>query len=778
MDSNRRDFIKTLAASWAAGTLLGGGELLAGQRQQAQQAMRDDKSITWSKAPCRFCGTGCGVMVGVKEGRVVAVAGDLQNPVNQGKLCAKGYHLPYILYGQDRIKKPMIRENGKLRDASWKEALDLIAKRFTETRKSFGKDAVAVYGSGQWTLQDGYAAAKFVKGGMGTNNLEANARLCMASAVVGFMKSFGKDEPMGCYDDFEVADVFVFWGNNMSEMHPVLFSRITERRRTASWVRLVDLTTRETRTSAASDLVLMMNPQSDLAIANGIAHLLIKQGKVDQAFVSKHCLFRADSEDIGFGLRGGKDYTAAERTISFEEYRTFLETYTPEYVAKVSGISVQNLEQLANWYGSPEKKVVSLWCMGANQHTRGTWINNLIYNLHLLTGKISTPGNSPFSLTGQPSACGTVREVGTLTHALPGGRLVANPEHRAFAEKTWGVAPGTIPDKPSAHTMAMFRALATGKLKAVWIQVTNPMVTLPDLNFFEDGLAKFRPFIVVSDIYPTPTTAIADVVLPSACWVEREGCFGNSERRTQQWNKLVEPPGEAKPDSWQLIEVARRMGYDKLFPWDSEEAQAEGLYSEYRKFTLGVGKDLAEYAVLKKVRGQRWPVVNGRETRWRYREGEDPYVKKGAGYAFYGNHAFEDRAIIWQRPYAPPPESPDKDYPFWLCTGRVLEHWHSGSMTRRVKALHQAVPKAYVELHPEDARELGVSDGFPVKLVTRRGEIVLDAKVNGRGKPKRGLVFVPFFDESKLINLLTLDAHCPLSKQPDYKKCAVRLERV
>lgn len=778
MGNSRRSFIKTLAASWASGVMLNGAGVAASeQRADAQQNMRDDKNIVWSKAPCRFCGTGCGVMVGVREGKVVAVAGDLQNPVNQGKLCAKGYHLPFVLYGKDRLTKPLIRESGKLREASWNEALDLIANKFAEAQKQHGRDAVSVYGSGQWTIQDGYAANKFVKAGLGTNNVEANARLCMASAVVGFVKSFGKDEPMGCYDDFEKGDVFVFWGNNMAEMHPVLFSRITERRRSASWVRLVDIATRETRTSEASDDVLLFDPQSDLAIANGIAHLIIKKGLVNEAFVKKHCVFRADSEDIGFGLRDGKGYKKQERNITFDEYKKFLETYTPEYVEKVSGVPRGQIETLAGYYAAPDKKVVSLWCMGANQHTRGTWLNTLIYNLHLLTGKISEPGNGPFSLTGQPSACGTVREVGTLTHALPGGRLVAKPEHRAFAEKIWGCKPGTLAPKPSNHTMSMFRKLTNGKLKAMWIQVTNPMVTIPDLNHFNKGIAEAKPFIVVSDIYPTPTTAIADVVLPSSCWVEREGCFGNSERRTQQWNKLVEPPGEAKPDSWQLIEVAKRMGYGELFPWDSEDAQAEGLYSEYRKFTVNVGKDVATYADLKRTRGMRWPVIEGKETRWRYKEGEDPYVKKGEGYSFYGNKKFGNKAAIWQRPYIDPPEMPDEEYPFWLCTGRVLEHWHTGSMTRRVKQLHQAMPTAYVELHPEDARELGVSDGHPVKLITRRGEIILEAAVNRRGKPKRGNCFVPFFDESKLINLLTLDAHCPLSKQPDYKKCSVRLEK-
>lgn len=733
-----------------------------------------DPQVKWEKAPCRFCGTGCGVMVGVKKGKVVAVAGDTKNPVNKGFLCVKGYHLPSILYGKDRLKKPLLRQaNGTLSEISWDKALDLVAQKFTEATPQ----NLALYGSGQWTVQDGYAAIKFMKGGLGTNNLECNARLCMASAVAGFTTTFGKDEPMGCYDDFELTDYFILWGNNMAEMHPVLFSRLADHRRKNPHVKIIDIATRKTRTSENADLYLEIQPQADLALANAICRELIHRNQVDQKFIKAHVLFKKGTVDIGYGLEDEKAPLVSDELIGFDEFKRLLEPYTLTYTEKLTGISSENIRLLADIYGNPAKKVVSLWCMGVNQHTRGTWMNNLIYNLHLLTGKISSPGNSPFSLTGQPSACGTAREVGTLTQGLPGGRTVENPEDRDYTEKAWKIKPGTIPAQPSMHTMAMFRHLKNGVLKAMWIQATNPMVTLPDLDKFISGIKKHRPFIVVSDIYPTPTTDIADLILPSALWIEREGCFGNSERRTQQWNKMVEPPGEARPDCWQLIEVAKRMGHGHLFPWKSDEEQALGLYEEYRTFTIGTGKDVAAYGDLKSARGIRWPVVNGQETRWRYREGEDPYVKKGEGVSFYGNKKYQHKAIIWFRPYAAPPESPDKEYPFWLCTGRVLEHWHSGSMTRRVKELHQAVPKAYVELNPEDAREMGFHPGQKVKLKTRRGELVLEASINDRSVPQRGMVFVPFFDENHLINKLTLDQFCPLSKEPDYKKCAVKLEK-
>ncbi|MDH5656620.1 MAG: molybdopterin-dependent oxidoreductase [Spirochaetia bacterium] len=772
---SRKSFIKKMASAYALA--VAGPALFENCSGTNTEKILSDSSITWGKAPCRFCGTGCGVMVGVKNGKAVAVVGDKENQVNKGLLCVKGYHLPAILYGKDRLTKPLIRKNGKMTESSWDEALKLIADKYSESIKTHGPDSVAVYGSGQWTIQDGYAATKFFKGGIGTNNVEANARLCMASAVVGFVTSFGKDEPMGCYDDFENADVFITWGNNMAEMHPVLFSRMTERKRQNPLVTIVDIGTRRTRTTEVADIYMEFIPHSDLAIANGIAHEIVFNGKVNEAFVGRHVTFKAATENIGFGLEGQAVPEIKARDISFEEYKNFLKTYTPEYVEKVSGVPAAKIRKLGQLFSDPSRKIMSLWCMGVNQHTRGTWMNNLIYNIHLLTGKISEPGNGPFSLTGQPSACGTVREVGTLTHGLPGGRVVKNPEHRAFAERIWGIEPGTIPPKPSAHTIAMFRKLKAGKIKNIWIQVTNPMVTLPDMNKYTSGIEKSKPFIVVSDVYPTPTTEIADVILPSAMWIEREACFGNSERRTQQWNKLVNPPGECKPDSWQLIEVAKRMGFEKLFPWKTEEEQAEGLYTEYRKFTLGVGKDVAEYSQLKQERGMRWPVVNGKETLWRYREGYDPYVKKGQGYSFYGNKKIGNRAIIWIRPYQPPPESPDKKYPYWLCTGRVIEHWHTGSMTRRVAQLHKAMPGAYVELNPNDAKKLGISNGTMVKVSNSRGSIELKAHIKKRGIPPEGSVFVPFFDESKIINMLTLDAHCPMSKQPDYKKCAVNIEK-
>lgn len=770
MELTRREFIKAAAlnSAFAAATVLFPGVTFAGWKASDAPS----GSIQWKKTPCRFCGTGCGLLVGVSGDRAVAVKGDPNCSVNKGLCCVKGYHSVQALYGEDRITKAKVRKNGKMVEVPVSEALDLVAQKMKETINKHGKDSVAMYGSGQWTIPDGYAASKLFKGCIGTNNVEANARLCMASAVVGFMTTFGMDEPMGCYDDIDHADVFVMWGNNMAEMHPVLFSRMVANRKRKKHIKIIDFATRSTRTSLASDKSILFKPQTDLAVANAICYEIIRNNWVNWDFVKNHVSFHKGKTNIGYGTEDKFKFADKLTKVDWNAYKNFLKDYTPEKVERISGVSAADIRYLASLFGDPSKKVTSFWCMGMNQHTRGTWINNLVYNIHLLVGKISMPGNGPFSLTGQPSACGTVREVGTLTHKLPKG-VVANEAHRKLAAKIWDVPVSNIDPKPSYHTVEMFRALDRGEIRFMWIQVTNPMVTMPKLKRYRDGAKKDNRFVVVSDVYPTPTTDIADVILPAAMWIEREGFFGNSERRTQHWDQILPPQGEAMCDTWQIIEVARRMGYQKQFPW-SQESYIEDIWNEYIQFHEGAKHGMAPYDVLRQRSGVQWPFVNGKETKWRYNSKYDPAAKGGA-FDFYGKP--DHRARILLRPYEPAAEAPDSEYRFWLNTGRILEHWHTGSMTRRVPILHGAAPAAYVEINPEDAAELGVVNGTKVKISSKRGSITMDAVINGRGNPPKGMIFVPFFDEKFLINEVTLDAFCPLSKQPDYKKCAVKVER-
>ena len=827
----RRQVLKTQAAAAAAAA--------AGMTVPAQaQNLITDRALTglkWSKAPCRFCGTGCSVMVATKGGRVVATHGDVKSEVNRGLNCVKGYFLSKIMYGEDRLTTPLLRmrdgafhKEGDFTPVSWDTAFDIMAEKFKKALREKGPSGVGMFGSGQWTVWEGYAASKLYKAGFRSNNIDPNARHCMASAVGGFIRTFGIDEPMGCYDDLEHADAFVLWGSNMAEMHPILWTRLTDRRLSHPHVQVCVLSTFENRCFELADIPAVFNPHSDLAILNFIANHIIQTGKVNEAFVANHVNFRRGNPDIGYGLRpehpleraaANNDKAAGSSPMSFEEFAAFVSDYTVDKAHEISGVPKETLIRMAELYADPSIKVMSLWTMGVNQHTRGVWVNNLIYNIHLLTGKISEPGNSPFSLTGQPSACGTAREVGTFAHRLPADMVVKNPEHRAIVEKAWQLPEGTIPGKPGYHAVLQNRMLKDGKLNAYWVQVNNNMQAAP--NMLEEGLPGYRNpdnFIVVSDAYPTVTAQAADLILPTAMWVEKEGAYGNAERRTQFWYELIPAPGESKSDLWQTMEFSKRFTVEEVWPeeliakkpeyrgktlfdilfqngqvdkystdeipedYNNHESEhfgfyvQKGLFEEYAQFGRGHAHDLADFDTYHAGRGLRWPVVDGKETLWRFREGYDPYVEEGRGVQFYGKP--DGRAWVFALPYEPPAESPDDEYPLWLSTGRVLEHWHSGSMTQRVPELYRSMPDALCYMHPDDATEMELRRGDEIRVVSRRGAIRTRVETRGRNKPPRGLIFVPWFDASELINKVTLDATDPISKQTDFKKCAVRVEKV
>ena len=844
MELTRREFIKLSAA---AATATAAGITLPGVNEALAAA--GDSGIRWDKGVCRFCGTGCGVLVGTKDGRVVATQGDPDAPVNKGLNCIKGYFLSKIMYGKDRLTQPMLRmkdgkfdKTGEFAPISWDQAFDIMAEKCKAALKAKGPKGIGMFGSGQWTIWEGYAAAKLMKAGFRSNNLDPNARHCMASAVAGFMRTFGIDEPMGCYDDAEHADGFVLWGANMAEMHPILWSRITDRRLTGKDVKIHVLSTFSHRSTELADNELIFKPQSDLAILNYICNHIIQNNAVNQDFVARNVNFKKGVTDIGYGLRpnhpleqaaGNNGYPGADgkpkgnpnnaTPMTFDEFKAFVAEYTVEKTAELSGVPKDRLEALAKLYADPKKKVVSYWTMGFNQHTRGTWVNNMIYNVHLLVGKISEPGNGPFSLTGQPSACGTAREVGTFAHRLPADMVVMNPKHREATEKIWKLPAGTIPDWIGAHAVAQSRQLKDGAINFYWTSTTNNMQAGPNINGeIYPGWRNPANFVVVSDVYPTVSAVSADLMLPCAMWMEKEGAFGNAERRTQFWRQQVKAPGQARSDLWQYMEFSKRFKMEEVWPaelldkmpeykgktlydvlyangevnkfplaelkkvnkhsirnYSNSESEAfgyyvqKGLFEEYAQFGRGHAHDLASFDTYHKARGLRWPVVDDKETLWRFREGYDPYVKKGEGVKFYGNP--DGKAVIFALPYQPAAEQPDSEYDLWLCTGRVLEHWHTGSMTRRVPELYKAVPDAWVYMHPDDAKQRGLKRGDKVKVISRRGEITTLVETRGRNKPPAGLIFVPFFDEHRLVNKLTLDATCPISKETDFKKCAAKI---
>ncbi|HET7824512.1 MAG TPA: molybdopterin-dependent oxidoreductase, partial [Anaeromyxobacter sp.] len=415
MAVTRREFLKASAAASAlAGIGLPADAVASGGER-------------WVKSVCRYCGTGCGLHVGVRGGKVFAVKGDRDNH-NRGLLCVKGFLLPQILGAPDRCLHPLVRRGGRLVRASWDEAMSLVATRFREAVERRGPDAVAFYGSGQALTEETYAANKLFKAGLRTNNVEGNPRLCMASAVGGYTTTYGKDEPMGCYEDIDHADVMLLVGSNAAEAHPILFERMARRKRTGKDVKVVVLDPRWTPTARIADLHLAFRPGTDLAILNALAHVLVAEGLCDDEFV------RANLE---FGE--GKD---VDKT--WEDYKAFVSAMTPAKAAEISGASADDIVQAARWFGERGRAAMSMWTMGLNQRTTGVWANNLVHNLHLVTGKIGVPGSTPLSLTGQPNACGGVRDGGALSHLLPYGRVIANEKHRAEMERLWGVPPGTI----------------------------------------------------------------------------------------------------------------------------------------------------------------------------------------------------------------------------------------------------------------------------------------------------------------------------------------------
>lgn len=922
MTLTRRDFIKQAAAVSAASAI--GMNL---PPDALSQVAETEKGWKWDKSVCRFCGTGCGLMLATKDDRIVAVKGDPAAPVNRGLNCIKGYFNAKIMYGQDRLTKPLLRVNaagefdkrGKFKEVSWGEAFDVMAAQFKKHYGELGPTGIGVFGSGQYTVQEGYAMVKLVKGGMRSNNIDPNARHCMASAVVGFIQAFGIDEPSGNYDDIEHTDTAVLWGANMAEMHPILWSRITDRKLSdPDRVQIVNLTTYRNRCSNLADTEIIFKPQTDLAIWNYIARELVynNPGAVDREFVENHTVFATGHVDIGYGMRGDPEhpkYPEAERDtmrkevaktvsraeavtlghlgykegdslemknagaagkhwlISFEEFKKGLEPYTLDFVAELSKGDADEsladfktkLQRLADLYIEKGRKVVSYWTMGMNQHTRGSWVNEQAYMVHLLLGKQAQPGNGAFSLTGQPSACGTAREVGTFAHRLPADMVVTDPKHRERTETLWHLPPGALNGKPGSHYTKLLRDLEDGKIKWAWVQVCNPWQNTANANHWIKAAREMDNFIVCSDVYPTVSAKVADLILPSAMIFEKWGAYGNAERRTQHWKQQVTPVGDAMPDIWQAMEFAKRitlaevwterkiddsqtlpdimdaaraMGYkdtDTLFDvlyankdargyaWpdpvgdgtlntlaEGDKRKVDGfegygffvekyLWEEYRKFGLGHWHDLGDFDTYHAKRGLKWPVIDGKETEWRFNREYDPYVaESGNGpYAFYGpalkalpsgdltgptnseTTSLKNKAKIFFRPYMDPPEMPDSAYPYWLVTGRVLEHWHTGSMTMRVPELYRAVPEALCFMNGADARAQGFTDGTEVWIESRRGRVKARVEIRGRNVMPKGSIFVPFFDERVLINKVCLDATCPISKETDFKKCAVKLTR-
>ncbi len=751
MNITRREFLKYSAASSAMMAI--GGSL-------SYAASPDQTIDKWVRGVCRFCGTGCGVMVGVKDNKVVTVKGDPNNH-NAGFLCLKGALMPPVIYAKERVTQPLIRKNGVLTPSSWDEALDLVASKFKEAIEKHGPGSVGYYGSGQALTEETYLASKIFKAGLKCNNVEGNPRLCMASAVGGYTTTFGKDEPLGTYEDIDSATCLFLVGSNTSECHPVIFKRIAARKQADPNVKVIVVDPRRTNTARIADIHVTFRPGTDLAFLNGMAHVIIREELDNQRFHSKYVTFM-DNE---------------EKKLTFEDYRKFLEDYTPEKVEQLSGIPAETIVKVAKIFAE-SSATMSLWCMGINQRIRGVWANNLIHNLHLLTGHIGKPGATSFSLTGQPNACGGVRDTGGLSHMLPAGRLIAKKEHRNEMEKLWDIPQDSLNPEPGLHTVAMFDAIREGKLKALLVLCTNPAHSMPNLNAYREALERKDKFICLIEAFSdAETVKYADVVLAPAFWCEREGVYGCSERRYSLIGKAIDPPGQCRTSVDILVDLAKRIGVDPRLVNFKDSAD---VWDEWRRVAQPTTYNF--YGItrqrLRNSSGIMWPCPTEDHpgTKIRYVRGEDPNVPKDhpEKYFFYGKP--DGRAVIWFRPYKSAAEEPDKDYPFVLTTGRVIDHWHTGTMTMKVPELKRSFPSAYVEINDQDAKRLGIQNGDKALLETRRGRMVFDSRVGDVCRP--GMVFVPWFDAKLLVNELTVSAFDPGSKQPEFKICAVKVLKV
>ncbi|HET6608884.1 MAG TPA: bifunctional nitrate reductase/sulfite reductase flavoprotein subunit alpha [Rhodopila sp.] len=710
------------------------------------------------KSVCPYCGVGCGIVMAVEDNRILKVTGDKTHPANFGRLCTKGSTCGQAVAGSGRAEKAYIRmaDGQDQRPIAIDDAIRKTARGIRSIIDAHGPDAFCFYVSGQMSLEAQYLANKLAKGFIGTNNIESNSRLCMASAASGYKLSLGADGPPGSYQDFDRANLFFVIGANMADCHPILFLRMMDRVKAGAKLIVVD--PRRNATADKADLFLQIKPGTDLALLNGLLHLLIWNKQIDPIFIA--------------GLTEG-----------WEAMPGFLEDYSPHRVGEITGLAEADIRQAAQWIGeAPEW--MSCWTMGLNQSTHGTWNTNAICNLHLATGKICRPGSGPFSLTGQPNAMGG-REMGYMGPGLPGQRVTTSEADRAFVEDLWGIPQGTLRAEPTGGTVNMFEEMAAGRIKACWIVCTNPVATVPNRQTVIAGL-EAAELIITQDAYlDTETNIHADIILPGALWAEAEGVMVNSERNLTLMQKAVDPPGDALPD-WQIIaRVACEMGYANAFTYSSA---AEVFDEIKRTWNPTTGYDIrgASYERLRETPLQ-WPcAAESTEDRSAIR-----YINDGVSQTLKvetdGTHLSvsfpteSGKALFLPRPHMLPAEMPNDEFPLVLNTGRLAHQWHTLTKTGKIPTLNKLNPGPFVELNPEDAHTLGISDKDQIEIRSRRGKAILPATVTDRVRP--GNCFAPFhwndvFGEGLAINAVTNDAVDSLSLQPEFKFCAVALTKV
>ena len=691
---------------------------------------------------CPYCGVGCGLLVEVRDGRVARVRGDPAHPSSRGDVCAKAVHLPPTLLTADRLLHPQIRarRDGALVRVPWDLAVRTVAERLGEILAAHGPDAIAFYASGQLTTEEYYVAGKLAKGFLRTNNFDTNSRLCMASAAAAYTRSLGADGPPCSYDDLDAADCFLLVGANTADCHPVLFKRLRRRKAAApDEVGVIVVDPRWTETADVADLHLPVRPGSDVALLNGMLHVLDREGLLDRAFIAAH-------------------------TSGWDDVARAIADYPPAHAGALTGLAPESIVTAALRFGRA-RRALTLWSMGVNQSRLGTDKATAILNLHLATGQIGRPGAGPFSLTGQPNAMGG-RETGGLAHLLPGYRSVADPTARAVVERHWGLEPGTIRPEPGRAALEIFEGLTAGAVRAIWILCTNPAASMPDTDLVERALRQADLVIVQDAYHPTETTRFADILLPAAQWPEKDGVMTNSERRLTYLPQLVPPPGEALPDIEILARVAAAMGWKASFACES----AADVFDELAALTARRPCDYSGVSHARLRAGcVQWPT---------------PAADHPGTARLYSDGVFpttEGRARFVAVTHAEPAEPPDRDFPLTLTTGRVRDHWHTLTRTGQAPALRARTPEPVVELNIADAQRAGIQDGDFVEVASRRGKLIAQCRVTTA--IREGVCFAPFHWGRRLgfyksANNLTLSARDPLSRQPELKACAVRLRRL
>jgi anaerobic selenocysteine-containing dehydrogenase len=687
----------------------------------------------WIATTCGYCSVGCGMYIGVKGGRAVSVRGNPDHPVNRGMLCPKGLSEHHTIVADNRARYPLLRKNGERVRVSWDEALTTMATRFRETQARYGPESVGVISTGQLVTEEFYALGKLVQLGLGTRNLDGNTTLCMSTAVAGYKRSFGSDGPPGAYEDLERADVTILIGANVAENHPILCWRLRSNPNNT----LIVVDPRVTKTAMLADLHLALKPRSDLALINGLIHFVIENDLVDQDYVDRH-------------------------TTGFEALRESVRVYTPDRVAELTGISAEMICRTAWTYARARAGFIA-WTMGVNHSTKGTETVNAINNLALITGNIGRAGAAPFSITGQCNAMGT-REAG-FASSLPGYRKFENPDDRRDLARIWGVAEERIPAARGLAYPDIIEAALERRIRALWIIATNPVVSFPNFGSLHQALDGLD-FLVVQDGYqPTPTSEYAHLMLPAAMWGEKEGTYTNSERRVSKVNRAVAPPGEARPDFDIFLDLAGALGVrDELFPGWTKPADA---FEEWKRVSAGRLCDYSgmTYKAIEQSGGIQWPLPAG--------TAPDGEVRR-----LYGDGRFQTddgRAKLIPVTWEPFPEQPNTEFPFVLNTGRTVEHWHTRTKTSKVPILERLSPNAWVEINPVDARALRLKPQAHVDIVSRRGRMQnVELRVTETVAP--GQLFVPFHYFEANANQVTQSAFDPISREPNYKQSAVRIE--